>query len=105
MYTLQPRWGGNDGDDYRYVSRLKHYMKEDDALKVGAYLTSQRFGKSLVNYRYELVDWKEVKKGMALHLRDHPNSEEFIKNFIVYGSRYEPSDKLTDFVKATIPKK
>jgi len=102
-HRLQPQWNGKKGDGYRFYIGLKDIIGEEMGQKMGALCILYKYGASINTFQYDLVDWDDMKSGLLAHLKENPNAGEFIKKFIVFGTRYESVDKLSGYVAKVSP--
>ena len=102
-HRLEPKWYGREGDQYRFYNSLKEILGGKLGEKVSAYLIVKRLGPSINEFRYDLVKWEDLKKGMLTFLKDHSESGHMLQSFISFGIRYEGMDVLANEIKAEVP--
>lgn len=98
----QPKWGGDEGDDYRYYASLPALIGGDAGkeMMVRALLYCHRY--ALNTYRRDLMDWEAIKDGMIVALRNAPGSIENLSNFVGFASLYGEEQQMEILQRAKV---
>lgn len=99
LVQLEPKWGGNEHDDYRFLSTLPDLIVGEIGAEMYARVLLYKKQHEITGYQYDLVDWDTVKAGAESVLRKYPKASTFAEIYIGFAMRYGETEYVVERVQ------